>query len=87
MVLVPHGIRMPAGKVVSSQSLFQEDPIDRPYVVKPVNEARPSVLRLSPRRALRQSDRPRRRRALQHFSELLADPSSRARAYRRSLER
>src|SRR3954464_3013335 len=38
MVLVPHGIRMPAGKVVSSQSLHQEDPIDRPYVVKPVNE-------------------------------------------------
>ena len=27
MVLVPHGIRMPAGKVVSSESLFQEDPI------------------------------------------------------------
>ena len=38
MVLVPHGIRMPAGKVVSSESLFQEDPIERPYVVKPVNE-------------------------------------------------
>jgi D-alanine-D-alanine ligase len=38
MVLVPHGIRMPAGKVVSSESLHQEDPIPRPYVVKPVNE-------------------------------------------------
>jgi D-alanine-D-alanine ligase len=38
MVLVPHGIRMPAGKVVSSESLFQEDPLQRPYVVKPVNE-------------------------------------------------
>jgi len=38
MVLVPHGIRMPAGKVVSSESLHQEDPITRPYVVKPVNE-------------------------------------------------
>ena len=38
MVLVPHGIRMPAGKVVSSESLHQEDPIARPYVVKPVNE-------------------------------------------------
>jgi D-alanine-D-alanine ligase len=38
LVLVPHGIRMPAGKVVSSESLFQEDPIARPYVVKPVNE-------------------------------------------------
>jgi D-alanine-D-alanine ligase len=38
MVLVPHGIRMPAGKVVESESLFGEDPIARPYVLKPVNE-------------------------------------------------
>src|SRR3982751_5580707 len=38
MVLVPHGIRMPAGKVVTSESLHREDPIARPYVVKPVNE-------------------------------------------------
>ena len=38
LVLVPHGIRMPAGKVVSSESLFQEDPIARPFVLKPVNE-------------------------------------------------
>jgi D-alanine-D-alanine ligase len=38
MVLVPHGIRMPAGKVVSSESLHQEDPMQRPYVVKPLNE-------------------------------------------------
>ena len=38
LVLVPHGIRMPAGKMVSSESLHQEDPIARPYVLKPVNE-------------------------------------------------
>ena len=38
MVLVPHGIRMPAGKVVESESLFREDPMARPYVLKPVNE-------------------------------------------------
>jgi len=38
LVLVPHGIRMPAGKVVESESLFREDPMARPYVVKPVNE-------------------------------------------------
>jgi D-alanine-D-alanine ligase len=38
MMLVPHGIRMPAGKVVQSESLFREDPIARPYVLKPVNE-------------------------------------------------
>jgi len=38
MVLVPHGIRMPAGRIVASESLFEADPMARPYVVKPVNE-------------------------------------------------
>jgi D-alanine-D-alanine ligase len=38
MVLVPHGIRMPAGKMVESDSLFRQDPMARPYVLKPVNE-------------------------------------------------
>ncbi|MFL6757807.1 MAG: D-alanine--D-alanine ligase [Sphingomicrobium sp.] len=38
MVLVPHGIRMPAGKIVESESLFRSDPMARPYVLKPVNE-------------------------------------------------
>ena len=38
LVLVPHGVRMPAGKVVESESLFAADPMARPYVVKPVNE-------------------------------------------------
>jgi D-alanine-D-alanine ligase len=37
-VLVPGGVRMPAGKVVESESLYEGDPIARPYVVKPVNE-------------------------------------------------
>lgn len=36
--LVPHGIRMPAGRIVTSESLYAEDPLPRPYVVKPVNE-------------------------------------------------
>jgi D-alanine-D-alanine ligase len=36
--LVPHGIRMPAGKVVDSESLHASDPMARPYVLKPVNE-------------------------------------------------
>jgi len=37
-VLVPHGIRMPAGRVVLSESLYEDDPLPRPYVLKPVNE-------------------------------------------------
>ena len=38
MVLVPHGVRMPEGRIVDSESLYSEDPMPRPYVVKPVNE-------------------------------------------------
>ena len=38
MVLVPHGIRMPAGTFVESESVFSHDPLSRPYVLKPVNE-------------------------------------------------
>ena len=38
MVLVPHGIRMPEGKVVESESLHAADPLPRPYVLKPINE-------------------------------------------------
>ncbi|MGI8705327.1 MAG: D-alanine--D-alanine ligase [Sphingomicrobium sp.] len=38
MVLVPHGIRMPEGRIVRSESLFERDPMPRPYVLKPVNE-------------------------------------------------
>jgi D-alanine-D-alanine ligase len=38
MVLVPGGIRMPAGKMVESETIYREDPLPRPYVLKPVNE-------------------------------------------------
>jgi D-alanine-D-alanine ligase len=38
MVLVPHGIRMPEGKIVESGTLYAGDPLPRPYVLKPVNE-------------------------------------------------
>jgi D-alanine-D-alanine ligase len=36
--LVPAGIRMPEGKMVESERLFEADPMPRPYVLKPVNE-------------------------------------------------
>ena len=38
MVLVPHGIRMPEGRIVESETLHQADPMARPYVLKPINE-------------------------------------------------
>jgi D-alanine-D-alanine ligase len=37
-ILVPHGIRMPEGTIVESESLYGGDPMARPYVLKPVNE-------------------------------------------------
>lgn len=36
--LVPHGIPMPGGHVIKSESLYAGDPLPRPYVLKPVNE-------------------------------------------------
>ena len=36
--LVPHGIPMPGGRIVKSETLFEADPLPRPYVLKPVNE-------------------------------------------------
>jgi D-alanine-D-alanine ligase len=38
MVLVPHGIRMPEGRIIESESIHREDPMPRPFVLKPVNE-------------------------------------------------
>ncbi len=36
--LLPHGIPMPGGHIVRSESLYTADPLPRPYVLKPVNE-------------------------------------------------
>ncbi|MDT9013132.1 MAG: hypothetical protein RL671_1207 [Pseudomonadota bacterium] len=36
--LVPHGIPMPGGRIVPVAEIFQKDPLERPYVLKPVNE-------------------------------------------------
>ncbi len=65
MVLVPHGIRMPAGRIVESESLYEGDPLPRPYVLKPVNEGSSvGVAIVTRRRQLRRSDRARRRGAV-----------------------
>ncbi len=36
--LVPHGVPMPGGRIVPVEEIFQKDPLERPYVLKPVNE-------------------------------------------------
>ena len=38
LLLVPHGIPMPGGRIVRSETLYDGDPIARPYVLKPINE-------------------------------------------------
>lgn len=37
-LLVPAGIPMPGGRLVARESLFADDPLPRPFVLKPVNE-------------------------------------------------
>ena len=37
-ILVPAGVKMPGGRIVRSETLFEADPLPRPYVLKPVNE-------------------------------------------------
>ncbi|WP_265564360.1 D-alanine--D-alanine ligase [Sphingomicrobium arenosum] len=37
-VLEPHGIPMPPGRIVESESVYAGDPLPRPYVLKPVDE-------------------------------------------------
>ena len=79
-MLVPRGIRMPAGTMVESESLYEADPIPRPYVLKPVNEGSSVGVAIiaeggnhgSP--IGRDSEGPWR-----HFARLLAEPFVRGR--------
>jgi D-alanine-D-alanine ligase len=73
--LVPHGIRMPDGLIVKSESLFERDPLPRPYVVKPVNEG--SSVGVAIVRADGNYGNPIGRDVdgpWAHFDELLAEP-------------
>ncbi len=36
--LVPHGVPMPGGRIVSTAEIVARDPLERPFVLKPVNE-------------------------------------------------
>ena len=38
LVLQPHGVPFPGGRIVKSAEIFERDPLPRPYVLKPVNE-------------------------------------------------
>jgi len=78
--LVPAGIPMPKGKVVSSASLYEADPLPRPYVLKPVNEG--SSVGVAIVTADSNYGCPISREATgpwQEFDELLAEPFIRGR--------
>jgi D-alanine-D-alanine ligase len=73
--LLPHGIRMPGGHVVTSDSLYAGDPLPRPYVLKPVNEG--SSVGVAIVKDDSNYGNPINRDAegpWQHFDELLAEP-------------
>lgn len=78
--LVPHGIPMPGGEVVKSETLYESDPLPRPYVVKPVNEGSSVGVAIVTENGNygspigRDVDGP-----WQHFDELLAEPYIRGR--------
>lgn len=73
--LVPHGIPMPGGAIVQSESLYTADPLPRPYVLKPVNEG--SSVGVAIVKADSHYGNPISREAKgpwQEFPELLAEP-------------
>ena len=80
MVLVPRGIRMPKGTMVESESLYQSDPMARPYVLKPVNEGSSVGVAIVTREGNygdpigRETEGP-----WKHFERLLAEPFIRGR--------
>ena len=80
MVLVPRGIRMPTGAMVESESLYEADPMARPYVLKPVNEGSSVGVAIVAEGCNygdpigRESEGPWR-----HFERLLAEPFIRGR--------
>lgn len=78
--LVPAGIPMPGGRVVSSESLYEGDPLPRPYVVKPPREGSSVGVAIVTQDGNygspigRDTEGPWR-----HFDELLAEPYIRGR--------
>ena len=79
-VLVPHGVRMPKGKMVDSKSLYEGDPMPRPYVLKPVNEGSSvGVAIVTDGSNVGHPISARAEGPWQHFDRLLAEPFIRGR--------
>lgn len=78
--LVPHGIPMPGGRMVSREELYRQDPLPRPYVLKPVNEGSSvGVAIVTAESNVGNPIHPHARGPWQEFEELLAEPFIRGR--------
>jgi len=78
--LVPHGIPMPTGRIVSTADLFAGDPMPRPYVLKPVNEGSSvGVAIVTAEGNYGNPINPQSRGPWQEFDRLLAEPFIRGR--------
>jgi D-alanine-D-alanine ligase len=78
--LVPHGIPMPGGHIVSTASLYERDPLPRPYVLKPVNEGSSvGVAIVTVEGNTGNPISPDAKGPWQEFDELLAEPFIRGR--------
>jgi D-alanine-D-alanine ligase len=78
--LVPQGIPMPGGHIVSTASLYERDPLPRPYVLKPVNEGSSvGVAIVTVEGNYGNPISPEAKGPWQEFDELLAEPFIRGR--------
>ncbi|MFN4019577.1 MAG: D-alanine--D-alanine ligase [Erythrobacter sp.] len=73
--LVPHGIPMPGGRIVTREELYERDPLPRPYVLKPVNEGSSvGVAIVTEDSGVGNPISPDARGPWQEFAQLLAEP-------------
>ncbi|MEA1617476.1 D-alanine--D-alanine ligase [Erythrobacter sp. T5W1-R] len=73
--LVPHGIPMPGGRIVTREELYQGDPLPRPFVLKPVNEGSSvGVAIVTADSNVGNPINPQATGPWQEFAELLAEP-------------
>ncbi len=78
--LVPHGIPMPGGRIVPVAEIFERDPLERPYVLKPVNEGSSvGVAIVTKEGNYGNPISPQAKGPWQEFKELLAEPYIRGR--------
>ncbi len=78
--LVPHGVPMPGGRIVPVEEIYQHDPLERPYVLKPVNEGSSvGVAIITAEGNYGNPINPDAKGPWQEFSHLLAEPYIRGR--------